>query len=317
MAHTVPSTTSDRPDDYFVPEGSNWPWIGTVALAIMMTGGFLWLNDVSVGQYMTYAGIGLIIVMMFGWFGSVIKESKGNLYSLQMDQSFRIAMGWFIFSEVMFFAAFFGAYYFIRTIAIPCWMGDGGGECLSTNMDYATGYEGAWRDAGNGPANLGASADTGKLFAMAAMGDFSHGLKGFLEHSLPLINTLILLTSGLTLTYAHHGIFTQRNGQVIAGLAMTVALGVTFLGLQAFEYYEAYGYGLTLESGGYGSVFYMTTGFHGMHVLIGTIMLAVQLVMAIRRYHTPERHFGFEATAWYWHFVDVVWLGLFIFLYIL
>lgn len=316
MAHVAPAA-GERPDTYYVPEGSNWPWIGMIALAIMMTGGFLWLNDMSIGAYGFFAGVGLIIIMMIGWFTTVVRESKGNLYSPQMDQTFRIAMAWFIFSEVMFFAAFFGAYYFIRTMSGPCAAGEGS-DCLGTHLTYFPGFEFRWTETGNGPGNLGANLDTGKLFAMAAMGDFSHGLKGFLEHSLPLLNTLILLTSGLTLTYAHHAIFKRKNGQVIIGLALTVLLGFSFLSLQALEYYEAYAhYGLTIESGGYGAVFYMTTGFHGVHVLIGTIMLTIQLFMAIGRYHSPERHFGFEATAWYWHFVDVVWLGLFIFLYIL
>ena len=241
------------------------------------------------------AGVLIFTVMLFGWFGTVIRESEGGTYQSWEDRSFRMGMSWFIFSEVMFFAAFFGALYYAREFSVPWLLGEGAG--LSTHTYLWPDYTEIWPT--NGPGDLGGS-------------DFHMGW-----WPLPFINTVILLTSGLTVTWAHHGIKEQNRRQIIIGLFLTVALGFIFVFLQGVEYIHAYDEGMKLSSGIYGSTFFMLTGFHGMHVTLGAIMLTVMLFRAIAGHFTPGRHFAFEAAAWYWHFVDVVWLGLFIFVYIL
>jgi cytochrome c oxidase subunit 3 len=205
-------------------------------------------------------------------------------------------MVWFIFSEVMFFGAFFGALFYARVYSLP-WLG-GEGVGVPTNFFLWPGFEAMWPQTANGPAEIG-----GSLHVMEAWG-------------IPAINTLILLSSGATVTWAHWGLKANKRGQLILGLFMTIALGVLFISLQAYEYVHAYHeLSLTLGSGIYGSTFFMLTGFHGMHVTLGAIMLTVILLRSIRGHFTPDHHFAFEAVAWYWHFVDVVWLGLFIFVY--
>jgi len=291
------SNTTSATDNYYIPhEGSIWPVVGVIGLLLLTVGFSMFLNDAPVGSWMMIGGAAVIIFMMFRWFGDVIRESLTGLYSKQMDMTFRWSMSWFIFSEIMFFAAFFGALYYARMFAVP-WIG-GEGNNFSTNLYIWQGFEAIWPT--NGPGNLG-----GDYQVMGPWG-------------LPLANTLILLTSGVTLTVAHWGLFDKKYWQVVLGLAATVTLGVIFLFLQAEEYIHAYQeMNLTLGSGIYGSTFFLLTGFHGMHVTLGTIMLIVALVRAIKSHFTPENHFAFEAIAWYWHFVDVVWLGLFIFVYIL
>ncbi len=286
MAHTH--------DQYYVPHGSHWPIVGSIGLTALLVGLSSWLNGVETGRLVLLAGVAITLVMMVGWFGTVIRESQQGCFNDQVDRSFRWGMFWFIFSEVMFFAAFFGALFYARNLAVP-WLGGEGAKEL-TNALLWSGYQAAWPT--NGPAQVG-----GEFEAMPAWG-------------IPAINTLILLTSGATITWAHWALKQGKRGQLIAGLAVTIALGVLFLALQVYEYGEAYRHmNLTLESGIYGSTFFMLTGFHGLHVTIGAIMLTVMLVRAIKGHFTPEHHFAFEAAAWYWHFVDVVWLGLFIFVY--
>ncbi len=279
---------------YYVPHGSHWPIVGSIGLTTMLVGFATLLNGSTTGTTMMMLGAAIVIFMMFGWFGAVIKESLGGLYNTQVDRSFRWGMIWFIFSEVMFFAAFFGALFYARMFAVP-WLA---GEDVSTHALLWKGYDGAWPT--NGPANVG--------------GDFN-----ILDPwEIPALNTLLLLSSGVTITFAHWALKKSQRGATVLWLIATVALGATFLGFQVYEYGEAYThYNLTLESGIYGSTFFMLTGFHGMHVTIGTIMLIVMTIRAALGHFTPERHFAFEAVAWYWHFVDVVWLGLFIFVYIL
>lgn len=281
-------------NSYYVPHGSSWPIIGSIGLTVL-TGGFAaMLNGAGIGDIAMLVGVAIMLVMMFGWFGVVIKESEGGTYNDQVDMSFRMGMGWFIFSEVMFFAAFFGALFYARQLSIP-WLG-GADNNLSTNLLLWPGYEAAWPS--NGPAAMG-----GEYQVMGAWG-------------LPALNTLILLTSGATVTWAHWGMQLNHRKQLILGLLATVILGFAFVALQAVEYIHAYKeLNLTMESGIYGSTFFMLTGFHGAHVTIGAIMLTVILVRAMRGHFSAERHFAFEAAAWYWHFVDVVWLGLFIFVY--
>jgi cytochrome c oxidase subunit 3 len=240
------------------------------------------------------AGAVVIIFMLFGWFGTVINESLSGKYNNQVDTSFRMAMGWFIFSEVMFFAAFFGALFYARMWAIP-WLG-GGSNNVMTNELLWPAFEAVWPT--NGPGEVG-----GTFQPMGAWG-------------IPAINTLILLSSGVTITWAHWGLKKGERTPLILGLMATVALGFLFISLQAYEYYHAYHeLNLKLTSGMYGTTFYMLTGFHGLHVTLGAIMLFVVMIRAMKGHFTEEHHFAFEAAAWYWHFVDVVWLGLFVFVY--
>ncbi|MBV1776561.1 cytochrome c oxidase subunit 3 [Burkholderiaceae bacterium DAT-1] len=274
---------------YFVPQPSKWPLVGSFALFFIGLGAALSINGVGIGYGSLALGISILLYMLFGWFGDVIHESQAGSYTGQVDMSFRWGMGWFIFSEVMFFAAFFGALYYIREISVP---------------DLASlSHKILWPDfIGEWPMKVAPSGV-----------EHYEAMKPF---GLPAINTLLLLTSGATLTWAHWGLMKGKNSQLIQGLILTVGLGALFLGFQVMEYHHAITeMNLTLKSGVYGGTFYMMTGFHGMHVLIGTIMLTVQLVRAIKKHFNPHHHFAFEAAAWYWHFVDVVWLILFVFVY--
>ena len=277
---------------YYLPAPSHWPIVGSIGMFLMLFGFASFLHG---GTSLTMiAGVAVIIVMLFGWFGTVINESLSGKYNNQVDTTFRMAMGWFIFSEVMFFAAFFGALFYARMWAIP-WLG-GGSNNVMTNELLWPAFEAVWPT--NGPGNVGGDFQT-----MGAWG-------------IPAINTLILLTSGVTITWAHWGLKKEDRTQLILGLMATVALGFVFIGLQMYEYYHAYHeLNLKLTSGMYGSTFFMLTGFHGLHVTLGATMLLVILIRSMKGHFTNENHFAFEAVAWYWHFVDVVWLGLFVFVY--
>jgi len=288
-------THSPDPNAYFIPHHSKWPFVGSVAMFITMLGVASWLNDVTWGMWMFYAGLFGLCATLFMWFGDVIRESVRGQYNSQVDVSFRMGMVWFIFSEVMFFAAFFGALFYARSLSLP-WLG-GSGDGVMTNSLLWDGFGAAWPSAG--PGQVG-----GEFQTIPAWG-------------LPLLNTLILLTSGVTLTIAHHALKAGRRAQVLFWLGTTIALGVTFAFVQGYEYVHAYrDLNLTLGSGIYGSTFFMLTGFHGAHVLLGTIMLAVMWLRVARGHFDRDNHFAFEASAWYWHFVDVVWLGLFLFVYV-
>ncbi len=277
---------------YYVPHGSHWPIVGSVGLFTMMAGFANFLN--GGGLFWMMLGLLILIIMMFGWFGTVIRESEGGMYNEQVDFSFRWGMGWFIFSEVMFFAAFFGALFYARQMAVP-WLGGDEAKILTHDLLWPD-FRQVWPT--NGPGDVG-----GEFRAMSAWG-------------LPAINTIILLSSGITVTWAHWGLKENKRRQLILGLAATVFLGFLFVFLQAEEYIHAYHeLNLTMESGIYGSTFFMLTGFHGFHVTMGAIILLIVLLRSMRGHFTPEHHFAFEAAAWYWHFVDVVWLGLFIFVY--
>jgi len=284
-------------NSYYIPHDSTWPITGSVALFTLMLGAITYLND-WVGGWSFIPGALLLAFMFFGWFGTVIGESQRGVYNVQVDHSFRMGMMWFIFSEVMFFAAFFGALFYARTLSVP-WLA-GQGVKVFTNYILWPQFEGTWPT--NGPAHVGGHADSTFQVIPA--------------FSLPAVNTAILLTSGVTITIAHHALRAGKRGTLTLFLALTFILGFTFVGLQATEYGEAYKeLGLRLSTGIYGSTFFMLTGFHGLHVTIGAIMLLVIWLRVLRGHFTPERHFAFEAVAWYWHFVDVVWLGLFIFVY--
>ena len=288
---------------YFVPAKSHWPIVAAVVMFITVFGAAHWLNappgEAGFGKTVIAIGFVGILLMFFGWFRSVIHESLAGRYDAQVDRSFRMGMMWFIFSEVMFFAAFFGALFYTRMFAVP-WLG-GEGHGVLTHQFLWGDYAAAWgAGGGNGPAHIG--------------GDF----QTVAPWGLPLLNTLILLTSSVTVTIAHHALKAGHRGKILLFLGLTVLLGATFVYAQAHEYMEAYKeLNLTLHSGVYGSTFFMLTGFHGMHVTLGTIMLAIIWLRVLKGHFSPEQHFGFEAVAWYWHFVDVVWLGLFMFVYIL
>jgi len=279
---------------YFVPHGTRWPILGSIGLFVMMLGASLWLNQVSLGTIVLAAGAIVLTVMLFGWFGTVIGESERGVYNQQVDSSFRWGMAWFIFSEVMFFAVFFGALFYTRQLVVP-WLA-GEGNNFFTHLMIWDQFENAWPSAGP-------SAEPGSFETMGAWG-------------IPALNTAILLTSGVTLTVAHHMLLAGRRTALIVWLAATFILGAIFMILQAEEYVHAYTeLNLRLDTGIYGSTFFMLTGFHGLHVTLGTLMLIVVWLRVLRGHFTAERHFAFEAVAWYWHFVDVVWLGLFIFVY--
>ena len=281
-------------DKYYIPHGSKWPAVGAVTLFVTMLGTAAVLNGSSMGPWIAYLGLAGVAYMFFGWFGTVIDESERGLYNAGVDRSFRMGMTWFIFSEVMFFAAFFGALYYARHLSVP-WLG-GEGSRFMTNLFLWPDFEATWPT--NGPAGVGGEFETIPAFG------------------LPAINTAILLTSGVTITIAHHALKAGNRGVLKIFLALTFLLGFAFVGLQAEEYLHAYReLNLTLGSGVYGSTFFMLTGFHGLHVTIGAIMLLVIWLRVMKGHFTPTHHFAFEATAWYWHFVDVVWLGLFIFVY--
>jgi len=281
MTHTL--------DKYFVPEPSKYPIFGSIALLLFASGAVMWLNKIGGGRWVLLLGVATLVYMLFGWFGQVIRESQSGKYGKQVDRSFRWSMGWFIFSEVMFFAAFFGALFYARVLSVP-WLASGANEALIWQ-----GFTGAW------PSDGPYLADP--FTPMGAWG-------------IPALNTLILLSSGATLTWAHYGLLKDNRSQLKIGLLLTILLGVTFLGFQIYEYVHAYReLNLQLDTGIYGSTFFMLTGFHGLHVTIGAIMLTVALGRVLAGHFSPEHHFGFEATAWYWHFVDVVWLMLFVVVY--
>jgi cytochrome c oxidase subunit III len=292
MAHA--HTNQAPPSKYYVPHGSPWPIIGSIALFTTVGGAAMWLNNANSGPWFMGLGILILIAMFVGWFGAVIRESEGRFYNEAVDRSFRMGMMWFIFSEVMFFAAFFGALWYARQFSVP-WLGGEGAKAMTKLLRGDT-FEADWPS--NGPGDVGGEFDVIPAFG------------------LPAINTAILLTSGVTITVAHHAIKAGNRKVLNIFLALTFLLGFLFVYLQAKEYIEAYQhYNLKLSTGIYGSTFFMLTGFHGFHVTVGAIMLLVIWFRCLRGHFTPTQHFAFEGVAWYWHFVDVVWLGLFIFVY--
>ena len=272
---------------YFAPP-SKWPVVGSTALLFLAVSGVLLFNSYHVGWIPFAIGFLILLYMLFGWFGTVIHESEGGLFNRQVDMSFRWAMSWFIFSEVMFFAAFFGALFYARQYSVP-WLGDIENKILWPD------YTSLWPTAG--------PYRPIEFTAMEAWG-------------IPAINTLLLLSSGVTVTWAHWALKKGDRRNLIFGLALTIILGITFLILQASEYMHAYSeLNLKLTSGVFGSTFFLLTGFHGFHVTLGATMLIVILFRCVAGHFRPDHHFAFEAVSWYWHFVDVVWLLLFVFVY--
>jgi cytochrome c oxidase subunit 3 len=274
---------------YYLPAPSRWPIFGSIALFTMALSGVLIMNHVQGGGWLLLVGLAILAYMLVGWFGTVIRESEGGLHNQQVDVSFRWAMSWFIFSEVMFFAAFFGALFYMRVLSVP-WLAES-----DTAQLLWPGFKAQWPVSGPGIEE--------QFSPMKAWG-------------IPALNTLILLTSGLTVTIAHWGLKKNNRGQLNLFLFLTIALGVLFLSLQAYEYHHAYEtMNLTLTMGAYGATFFMLTGFHGFHVTLGTIMLIVIWLRCLKGHFKPDHHFAFEGVSWYWHFVDVVWLLLFVLVY--
>jgi cytochrome c oxidase subunit 3 len=280
---------------YFIPQPSRHPVLVAAAMLLIIFGAGQWVNGASWGKFFVLGGFALWIVIMFQWFSQAIGESEGKLYSDRVDVSFRWSMSWFIFSEVMFFAAFFGALYWARVYSLPM-LGDLDHQVLWPD------FKAVWPS--NQPGATASPAGTVEPFQV--MGPWP----------LPTINTALLLSSGVTLTIAHHALVANQRSKTILWMWVTVILGATFVGVQAYEYMHAYrDLNLKLSSGIYGSTFFMLTGFHGFHVLVGMLMLLFITLRLMKGHFTPQRHFGFEGAAWYWHFVDVVWLGLYILVY--
>lgn len=293
------STQQGQAPYYFVPGPSKWPVLMGAALLVTMAGASAWVNGIGWGKSVNIAGIIAALVVLYYWFGDAIAESEGGMYNARIDTSYRWSMSWFIFSEVMFFAAFFGALFYARHLSVP-WAGGEGVKIFNNLLLWQGAYDAGWPT--NGPQALG-PRDDGSFETIPAFG-------------LPAINTAILLLSGVTLTIAHHALQEGNRRILNIFLAATFLLGFIFLGVQIYEYAHAYNdLGLQLSTGIYGSTFFMLTGFHGLHVTLGAIMLLVIWFRTMKGHFTPQRHFGFEAVAWYWHFVDVVWLGLFVFVY--
>ena len=290
---------------YYVPAQSKWPIIASIGMFLTLFGAGMMMNDMSAGvkdsiaHYVLFGGALIMAYMLFGWFGNVIKESHDGLYSPQMDRSFRWGMSWFIFSEVMFFFAFFGTLFYIRMFAVPWLAGEGDGEM--THKLLWPEFTAEWP--------LMKTPDNEAFPGPGGIIDPFH---------LPLLNTLLLVASSITLTIAHHALRKDERTKVKVWLVATLILGFAFLFFQAEEYIEAYNdLGLTLNAGIYGSTFFILTGFHGAHVTLGALMLTIMFFRVMKGHFKPEKHFAFEAASWYWHFVDVVWIGLFIFVYLL
>ncbi|TXC65432.1 cytochrome c oxidase subunit 3 [Piscinibacter aquaticus] len=280
---------------YYVPAPSRYPVLTATGLFFVILGAGQWVNGHGWGAWVTLFGLAMWAYVMQGWFRAAIAESEGGLYSDRIDVSFRWSMSWFIFSEVMFFAAFFGALYWTRLHALP---NLGSLENALLWPDFKAVWPSSAPGATGSPAGI--------VEPFQTIGPWP----------LPTINTLLLLTSGVTLTIAHHALIADKRSKTIFWMWITVLLGATFLVVQGYEYMHAYrDLNLKLSSGAFGSTFFMLTGFHGFHVFVGMLMLLFITIRLMKGHFTPQRHFGFEGAAWYWHFVDVVWLGLYIVVY--
>jgi len=280
---------------YFVPGPSRHPAMAAFGLLFVVLGASQWINGADWGKYALAFGLAFWLGVLYQWFGDAISESEGGQYGRKIDLSFRWSMSWFIFSEVMFFGAFFSALWWARSHSVPA-LGS-----LDNALLWPE-FKAVWPSLAAGATG----SPAGIVEPFTTMGPFW----------LPTINTALLLTSGVTLTIAHHALLDSNRSKTVAFMWLTVLLGVTFLFVQGYEYYHAYTeYNLKLSSGIYGSTFFMLTGFHGFHVFVGMLMLLATTLRLQKGHFTADRHFGFEGAAWYWHFVDVVWLGLYILVY--
>lgn len=294
-------------DHYFIAEPSYWPIVGTLGMFFTVFGLVQVLHDGAFGPYIMAAGLGFLLVTMFGWFGAVIKESLAGLHSAQMDHTYRWGMLWFIVSEIFLFSIFFFALFYVRLFIIPE-LGNSTGE-IANYLMLSSGpstHNYLWPNfVSQWPLLTNPNED---LFKAPKEVIYTWGI--------PALNTVLLLSSAVTLTFAHWGLKKNNRALLIGGLLITILLGITFEGFQVHEYMKAYEeLGLTLASGIYGSTFFTLTGLHAMHVTIGIIMLTVILIRALKGHFHAEHHFAFEAVSWYWHMVDVVWLFLFVFVY--
>ncbi|HIM95679.1 MAG TPA: cytochrome c oxidase subunit 3 [Gammaproteobacteria bacterium] len=304
--------------EYYVPEGTYWPIIGSIGVSTLFVGFANQMHGAEWGGSVMALGFAIMVFMMFGWFGQVVNESTSGIYNKQVDRSFRWGMSWFIFSEVMFFAAFFGALFYARQLSVP-WLGGADNNIFTPdlwNAFSASWHQMAFMAPGSVTDTVLQSGTVMSFPAVPATGIETATPAMVVDPwGLPALNTALLLASGVTLTFAHHALRAGHRNQIVGWLVATIALGAAFLGFQIMEYGHAYHDGLKLTSGIYGSTFYMLTGFHGFHVTVGVIMLTVILFRVQKGHFSADNHFGFEGVAWYWHFVDVVWLGLFIFVY--
>jgi len=289
------STSHGATPYYFVPGPSSYPALAALGLFFVILGGGQWINGVEWGKYALFGGLVFFLGVLYRWFATAVSESESGSYGHKVDLSFRWSMSWFIFSEVMFFGAFFSALWWMRVHSVP----------ELGNLEHALlwpDFKAAWPSVVAGAT----ASPAGIVEPFQTMGPFW----------LPTINTALLLSSGVTLTIAHHALQAGNRGKTVAYMWLTVLLGFIFLCVQGYEYYYAYtDLNLKMSSGAYGSTFFMLTGFHGFHVFIGMLMLLFITLRLQKGHFTPQRHFGFEGAAWYWHFVDVVWLGLYILIY--
>jgi len=291
MSSAAPGT---RPH-YFVPQPSRHPAFAAFGLFFVIFGAANWINGVEWGKFSVLFGFLWLFWVLFGWFGDAIRESETGSYGRKVDLSFRWSMSWFIFSEVMFFGAFFTALWWMRSHSVPALGG-------VDNALLWPDFKAVWPTLSPGAT----ASPAGTIEPFETMTPFW----------LPTINTALLLSSGVTLTIAHHALRENKRGTTVMWMWLTVLLGFTFICVQAYEYFHAYtGMNLKLSSGAYGSTFFMLTGFHGFHVIVGMLMLLFITIRLMKGHFTADRHFGFEGAAWYWHFVDVVWLFLYTLVY--
>ncbi|HEX5806122.1 MAG TPA: cytochrome c oxidase subunit 3 [Macromonas sp.] len=280
---------------YYVPGPSRHPVMAAIGLFFVILGAGQWVNGIDWGAYSVAFGLVWWAVVLYQWFRDATHESETGQYSRKIDISFRWSMSWFIFSEVMFFGAFFTALWWARAHSVPA----------LASMDNALlwpNFQGVWPSLMAGAT----ASPAGTVEPFQIMGPFP----------LPTINTALLLSSGVTLTIAHHALQANLRRKTIGFMWLTVLLGITFLCVQGYEYHHAYSdLNLKLTSGVYGSTFFMLTGFHGFHVFVGMLMLLFITLRLHKGHFTADHHFGFEGAAWYWHFVDVVWLGLYLLVY--
>ncbi|CAH0528938.1 cytochrome c oxidase subunit 3 [Vibrio hippocampi] len=287
---------------YYVPAQSSWPIVGAISLFLVAVGAGLTVQHMEsggagsvIGGVVLCLGFLVLLYMFSGWMGNVVTESLSGLYSEQLSRSFKQGMSWFIFSEVMFFGAFFGALFYARILSVP-WLGGADNNVMTHEVLWPA-FEAIW------PLTTTPSGVTTQAMPWSGI---------------PLTNTIILLLSSITLHLAHTSLEKNHRTALIVWLEITIVLACFFLYYQGVEYIHAYqDIGLTLQSGIYGNTFFMLTGFHGLHVCMGTIFLIVLLVRIAKDHFTPKEHFAFQAGSWYWHFVDVVWLCLFVFVYVL
>ena len=280
--------------DYHLVNPSPWPLVGSVAATVMAVGGVIWMSGLwglpKHDPIVFFAGLAGVLLTMAGWWAEVIKEARTGDHTPVVSIGLRYGMILFIASEVMFFVAWFWIFFEMALFH--------GHRTLTPDVGNFEGVAQAWQ---TWPPK---------------------GVETVAPFHLPLVNTLTLLLSGTTVTWAHHALQVGDRKSAKIGLVLTILLGIMFTSVQAFEYHHILEHKEffspdSANSGLYGSAFFMATGFHGFHVLIGTIFLTVCLLRLMGGAFTTKQHFGFEAAAWYWHFVDVVWLFLFAFLYVI